>query len=82
MKIIDKVRVLGRGWILVCDEAAPHVLHIDDEIVKNGTTFRIRGIEMMSHSVKLGLILSPNDSVDDTFSVGDVIEEVINKPKE
>ena len=78
MRVTDKVRVLGRGTVLCCEGEMP-VMHIDDEVVTDDQTFRIRGIEMMEHDKKhCGLVLSPNDMVDAAFSTGDEIT-VINK---
>ena len=72
MKIIDKVKVLGRGMILVIDELNISC-NIDDEIIINDITFKIIGIERITYQKKVGLLLSPNDLVNDNFNVNDQI---------
>lgn len=71
MKVIDKVKVLGRGYILVIipdDE-----INITDTILFDNIQFKIRGIERLSNMKQIGLILSPNDVVGKLIEIDDEI---------
>lgn len=70
-KVIDKVRVIGRGWVIVVEPDGE--ISMTDKLTCNGTEFTIAGIESVTFMKKVGLILRPNDMVDKTISVGDDI---------
>ena len=72
MIVQDKIRVLGRGWVIISETDEP--LTITDEILANGKTFGIVGIERWPYSKRLGLILRPNDESNEVISVGDDLE--------
>jgi len=78
MKIIDKVRVIGRGNIVIVDNINGYVLHIDDKMKVGGLTFEITGIERLSSTKKVGLILRPNDKVEE-IKINDKIEKIMSK---
>lgn len=71
-KVIDVVRIIGRGNIIVCDNE--NNMHIGDVLEIDGIKFEIRGIEcsytlmtIPSQSKKIGLILTPNDIINSEF---------------
>ena len=72
MIVQDKIRVTGRGWVIISETDEPPT--ISDEIEANGKIFGIVGIERWSYSKRLGLILKPNDEVNETISIGDNME--------
>ena len=72
MIVQDKIRVIGRGWVIISETDEPPT--ISDEIEVNGKIFGIVGIERWSYSKRLGLILRPNDEVNETISIGDNME--------
>ena len=72
MIVQDKIRGLGRGWVIISETDEP--LTITDEILANGKTFGIVGIERWPYSKRLGLILRPNDESNEVISVGDDLE--------
>ena len=72
MKVEDIVRVVGRGHI-VCSHMDDEVIHIGDKVTAGDTEFRVRGIEKWQYSKAVGLLLSPNDLVCDSFKIGDEI---------
>lgn len=72
MKVIYKVNVIGRGYILVVKPQ--ETINITDEIIFNDFHFKISGIERLSNMKKIGLQLSPNDMVGKLINVGDEIE--------
>ena len=72
MIVQDKIRVIGRGWVIISETDEPPT--ISDEIEINGKIFGIVGIERWSYSKRLGLILRPNDEVNETISIGDNME--------
>ena len=71
MIVQDKIRVLGRGWVIISETDEPPT--ISDEIEVNGKIFGIVGIERW-YTKRLGLILRPNDEVNETISIGDNME--------
>ena len=71
MIVEDKIRVLGRGWVIISEPEEPPT--ISDEIEVNGKIFGIVGIERW-YTKRLGLILKPNDEVNETISIGDNME--------
>jgi hypothetical protein len=71
MIVEDKIRVLGRGWVIISETDEPPT--ISDEIKVNGKIFGIVGIERW-YTKRLGLVLRPNDEVNETISIGDNME--------
>ena len=71
MIVEDKIRVLGRGWVIISETDEPPT--ISDEIEVNGKIFGIAGIERW-YTKRLGLVLRPNDEVNETISIGDNME--------
>lgn len=79
MKVIDKVKVLGRGYILVIipnDE-----INITDIILFGNIQFKICGIERLSNMKQIGLLLSPNDVVGKLIEIDDEITLLKNEDK-
>ena len=72
MKVEDIVRVVGRGHI-VCSRLDDEVIHVGDKVTAGDTEFLVRGIEKGQYSKAVGLLLSPNDLVCDSFKIGDEI---------
>ena len=73
IRVIDKVRVIGRGNILVCSDA--NCLEID-QFVKvdfSDTVFQVFALEHLPHVPSVGVILRPNDQVSD-IPLGAVLE--------
>ena len=78
MEIIDKVYVIGRGNIVVCDNIKDIPLHIGDKLISRGITFDVVGIETHQYTKIGGLILHPNDRVKE-LKIKDKIEKVMKK---
>lgn len=78
MEIIDKVYVIGRGNIVVCDDIKSVPLHIGDKLASRGMTFDVVGIETHQYTKAGGLILRPNDKVKE-LKIKDKIERVMKK---
>ena len=72
--VIDKLRVVGKGWVLIVD-AKPKGLEVGRLIHRyHGFPFVVSGFGGWSHYKKIELILSPNDYVEKEIQVGDVLE--------
>jgi nicotinamidase/pyrazinamidase len=78
MEIVDKVYVIGRGNIVVCDDVKSTPLHIGDKVTARGLVFDIVGIESHQYTKAGGLILRPNDKVEE-IKIKDKIEKVMKK---
>lgn len=78
MEIVDKVYVLGRGNIVVCDDIKSSPLHIGDKVTARGLVFEIVGIEQSQYMKSGGLILRPNNKVEE-LKIKDKIEKVMKK---
>ena len=78
MNVIDKVRVIGRGNIVVVDNIKEYPLHINDKVRVRDLQFEIRGIEFSEYMRHGGLILRPNDKVEE-IKINDKIEKVMSK---
>ena len=76
MKVENIVRVTGRGHI-VCSHMDDEVIRIGDKVTAGDMEFTVRGIEKWQHSKAVGLLLSPNDFVQEHFRIGDKI--IINE---
>ena len=72
MIVEDKIRVLGRGWVIITETDEP--LTTSDEIESNGKIFEIAGIERWPYSKRLSLLLRPNDEANEIISIGDSME--------
>jgi len=72
MIVQDKIHVLGRGWVIISETDEPPT--IEDMVFVNDKYFAIAGIERVSFSKRLGLILRPNDESNEVISVGDNLE--------
>ncbi len=71
-KVIDVVRIIGRGNIVVCNNE--NNMHVGNMLEINGMKFEIRGIECHytlmtnpSPSKRIGLILNPNTAINSKF---------------
>jgi len=79
MKVIDKVKVLGRGYILIIipdDE-----INITDTILFDNIQFKICGIERLNNMKQIGLVLSPNNAVGKLIKIDDEITLLKNEDK-
>lgn len=74
MKVKDKVKVTGRGCVIVVEP--DFEINMTDKIVFGENEFEIRGIERLSFMKNVGLVLRPNDVAYETISIGDEIEIV------
>lgn len=72
MKVIDKVKVLGRGYVLVV--IPDNKINMCDKILFDNIQFEIVGIEQLTHMKQIGLVLSPNDIVGKLINIDDNIE--------
>lgn len=73
MKVEDKVYVIGRGNIICSTLGDNDVIRKSDKIKINNNIFDIIGIEMWSYSKHIGLILRPNNLVEEV-NINDEIE--------
>ena len=73
MKVEDMVYVIERGNIIVTDLEDNIPLHINDKLKISDNGFEITGIEMASHSKRIGLILRPNPTVKEAVKIKDDI---------
>ena len=74
MKVKDKVKVLGRGWVILVEPDCE--IDISDKIICGDNEFEIAGVERLLFVKTVGLVLRPNYKVDDTINVGDEIQVV------
>lgn len=79
MKVIDKVKVLGRGYVLVVIPDEP--ININDKILHKSVKYKITGIERVQHMKQIGLVLNPNDSVGVFIKIGDELTVLKNEDK-
>ena len=73
MKVEDKVYVIGRGNIICSTLEDNDVIRKSDKIKINNNIFDIVGIEIWSYSKHIGLILKPNNLVEEV-NINDEIE--------
>ncbi len=71
MKVIDKVKVLGRGCVIVVEPDCE--ITMSDKVIFGENEFELNGIERLTNLKKVGLVLRPNDVAYDTINVGDEI---------
>ena len=74
MEVKDKVKVTGRGCVIVVEPDCE--INMTDKIVFGENEFEIRGIERLSFMKNVGLVLRPNDIAYETINIGDKIEMV------
>ena len=75
--VTGKLRVTGKGWVLIID-AKPNGMEIGKKIRSaKGFPFTIAGYGGLSHMTQKELILSPNTFVESEIQIGDVLEMVI-----
>lgn len=77
MIVQDKIHVTGRGWVILSEADEPPTLK--DIVLVGDKYFGIVGIERVSYSKSLGLVLVPNNEVNETISIGDTIEIIKQK---
>lgn len=77
--VLDKVRIVGRGWVLVVNEK-PKGLELESRMRCNneGMTYTVKGFGGFSHNKHMELILSPNVTVNLGINVGDILQ-VLNR---
>lgn len=72
--IVEKiVYVIGRGNIVCSTLGDNDIIHMNDNIKIKNHIFDIIGIEMWSYSKHIGLILKPNNLVEEV-NINDEIE--------
>ena len=74
MKVKDKVKVLGRGCVIVVEPDCE--INFSDNVKTADEVFEIVGIERWSHLKTTGLVLRPNDKAYETINIGDEIQIV------
>ena len=77
MIVEDKIHVTGRGWVILSEADEPPTLK--DMVLAGDKYFGIVGVERVSYSKNLGLVLVPNNEVNEVISVGDTIEIIKQK---
>ena len=71
MKVKDKIRVLGRGCVIIIEPTCE--INISDKVICGENKFEIAGIERLSFVKTIGLVLHPNDTACKTINIGDNI---------
>lgn len=73
--VTGKLRVTGKGWVLIID-AAPDGLALGRKMRCNydGFQYTVAGFGGLSHMTQKELILSPNSAVENGIDVGDVLQ--------
>lgn len=77
MIVQDKIHVTGRGWVILSE--TDELPTLKDMVLAGDKYFGIVGIERVSYSKNLGLVLVPNNEVNEAISVGDTIEIIKQK---
>lgn len=65
IRVIDKVRVLSRGNILVCSDAECLSTYQFVKADFSDTVFQVSALEYLPHVPSVGVILRPNDQASD-----------------
>ena len=78
MKVIDKIRIIGRGNVVVVDDIRKYHLHVNDKVRVRDLQFEIAGIEFAEYIKYGGLILRPINRVEE-IKINDKIEKVMKK---
>lgn len=68
MKVVDVIHVIGRGWVVICNE--DNDLICGDIVTVNDKKFTVVGIEKATFVNQMGYVLSPNNEVKDNIVVG------------
>ena len=71
MEVKDKIRVLGRGCVVIVEPTCG--INISDKVICGENKFEIAGIERLSFVKTIGLVLRPNDIACKTINIGDNI---------
>lgn len=71
MEVKDKIRVLGRGCVIIVEPTCE--INISDKVICGENKFEIAGIERLSCVKTIGLVLRPNDIAYKTINIGDNI---------
>ena len=71
MEVKDKIRVLGRGCVIIVEPTCE--INISDKVICGENEFEITGIERLSFVKTIGLVLRPNDIAYKTINIGDNI---------
>lgn len=71
MEVKDKIRVLGRGCVIIVEPTCE--INISDKVICGEEEFEIAGIERLSFVKTIGLVLRPNDIAYKTINIGDNI---------
>lgn len=74
IKINDIVKVLGRGYVFVGEDAME--IHVGNKLKIQDKLFNISGVERVSHMKSVGLVLSHSDEAKDLCKIGDYVEVV------
>jgi len=74
MIVGDIVYVIGRGNIICSVLGDNDIIHINDNIKIKNHIFDITGIEMWEHSKNIGIILKPNNLIQELVNIGDEIK--------
>ena len=74
MKVENKVKVLGRGYVFVVFPIC--AIHCGDKVRCNGKDYEVRGVERMAFMKHVGLVLSPNEDAGREINMWDEIEVV------
>ena len=78
MEVIDKVYVIGRGNIVVVDDVKKQPIHVHDKVKVRDLQFEVVGVEFSQYMKQGGLILRPNNKVEE-IKINDKIEKVMNR---
>ena len=74
--VIDKMRVMGKGWVLIIDDK-PNGLEVGGKISNGrGMQYEVKGFGGWSSYKQIELILSPNGVVGVDINVGDILTVV------
>ena len=71
MEVLDKVKVIGRGYVFVVVPDQP--INVGDYVFAGINAFKVTSVEHLSHMEKVGLILAPNKAAGELIEVGDTI---------
>lgn len=74
IKINEIVKVLGRGYVFVGEDAMD--IHVGNKLKIQDKLFNISGVERVSHMKSVGLVISHSDEAKDLCKIGDYVEVV------
>lgn len=76
MEVVEKVKVLGRGNVIIVDPCNYDCNFIvGDHVNIHDTEFGVSGVEIAPFTNKIGLVLYPNDKVS-KIEIGDKVYKV------